>query len=441
MRLTGYRIAFYTLGCKVNIYETELMQQAVTEEGAEIVPFSSAADFYIVNTCSVTNIADQKSRKMLHRAKKQNPAATVIACGCYSELHLKDPAETIGADRIVANADKAKIADVIAGMIAENGLKKAEADEPAAAEKTAEKPVLHLLSAHTRADIKVEDGCDSFCTYCIIPYARGRVRSRAVQDIVSEVSALQAQGVKEFVLAGIHVSSYGKDLPGGETLADLIEAVHAVLQDARLRLSSLEPRIMTEDFVRRIAKLPKLCPHFHLSLQSGCASVLKRMNRHYTPAEYAEAAALLRRYFGDPALTTDVIAGFPGETEEEFEESYQFIRSIGFYELHVFPYSKRAGTPAARMEGQVPDNVKKERTAKLIALSRELSAAYLERQKTGLKEVLTETEEVIDGIPYACGYTREYLRAAVPKEAGLNRFVCGVPEAVLPSGILKLKRP
>ena len=430
MRLSGIRVAFYTLGCKVNIYETELMQQAVQEEGATIVPFSSPAQIYIVNTCSVTNIADQKSRKMLHRAKKLSPEATVIATGCYSELHLQKEAGTIGADVLMPNADKVRVTEVIAGILKLQEQEKAEEKKDRS---------LHLLTAHTRADIKVEDGCDSFCTYCIIPYARGRVRSRSIADILREVRELEDRGVREFVLSGIHVSSYGKDLDTGETLADLVEAVHDTLHDARLRLSSLEPRIMSEDFVKRIARLPKLCPHFHLSLQSGARETLKRMNRHYTPEEYAGAAALLRKYFDDPALTTDVIAGFPGESEADFEESYAFVKKIGFYELHVFPYSKREGTPAAKMPDQVPDSLKKERTARLIALSKELQEAYIRRALDRPLELLTETEETAGGKRYAVGYTREYIRAAAPIEHGLNRFVTGIPEGSLPGGELKLR--
>ena len=440
-RLSGRRIAFYTLGCKVNIYETELMEQAVVSEGAVLVPFSSPADFYIVNTCSVTNIADQKSRKMLHRAKKLNPEAKVIATGCYSELHLTEDAGMLGADLLMPNADKTRVTEVLAGLLTgeECTVPSGEMKEEAPEEDPS--AMLRKLTAHTRADIKVEDGCDSFCTYCIIPYARGRVRSRALPEILEEVTQLEGAGVREFVLAGIHVSSYGKDLSSGETLPDLIEQVHAVLHESRLRLSSLEPRIVTEDFAKRTAALPKLCPHFHLSLQSGSARTLKRMNRHYTPEEYASSAALLRRYFDDPALTTDVIAGFPGETEEDFEESLAFIRRIGFYELHVFPYSRRQGTPAAKMEDQVPDAVKKERAARLIALSEELKEAYIARQIGKQVEILTETCEEIGGTRYAVGYTREYVRAALPEHCGLNRIIRAEAVGVLPGGILELKAP
>ena len=439
--LSGIRIAFYTLGCKVNIYETELMEQAAAGEGAVLVPFSEPADFYIVNTCSVTNIADQKSRKMLHRAKKLNPEALVIATGCYSELHLKEDAAALGADFLMPNADKTQITEVLTELLQkEDRLQAAGKTKEEAPEETLPATLMHL-TAHTRADIKVEDGCDSFCSYCIIPYARGRVRSRALPEILAEVRQLTEAGVREFVLAGIHVSSYGKDLATGETLTDLIEQVHAELHESRLRLSSLEPRIVTEDFARRTSALPKLCPHFHLSLQSGSARTLKRMNRHYTPEEYAESAALLRACFDDPALTTDVIAGFPGETDEDFEESLAFIRRIGFYELHVFPYSRRAGTPAAKMEDQVPDAVKKERAARLIALSEELKQAYIARQTGKNVELLTETIEDVDGTEYAVGYTREYVRAALPASCGLNRIIKAEAEKVLPGGILLLKAP
>ena len=434
------KAALHNLGCKVNAYETEAMGQLLKEAGYEIVPFEEKADVYVINTCSVTNIADRKSRQMLHRARKRNPDAVVVAAGCYVQVAADSLQKDGAADILIGNNRKKDLAVILeeyfagrrktrravetAGQAVGGELPGTPAAAPNAQScvidiaKTREYEALSVSATaeHTRAFIKIQDGCNQFCSYCIIPYARGRVRSRGAAEILEEARTLTAAGYREIVVTGIHISSYGTDMPEGERveLIGLLEMLDRVDGLWRLRLGSLEPRIVTEDFVRRIAALRTICPHFHLSLQSGCDATLKRMNRHYTAAEYAAGCALLRKAFDRPAITTDVITGFPGETEEEFEQTVSFLRQIGLYELHVFPYSRREGTRAAAMPNQVEEAVKKERSARLLALNREASSAYRRSFLGEEKEVLMEEKVTADGAEYLAGYTREYVKAAVP---------------------------
>lgn len=404
------KVALHNLGCKVNAYETESMQQMLEQAGYEIVPFAPGADIYLINTCTVTNIADRKSRQMLHKAKKMNPEAVVIAAGCYVESEKYSGGKVDEAvDIVIGNNCKKDLVDILEAY--EDG-KHLERMTDINHTKEYEELKLDKTAEHTRAYVKVQDGCNQFCSYCIIPYTRGRVRSRKAEEVWQEVSRLAEAGYKEVVLTGIHLSSYGADLEG-ETLLTLIEHIHGIEGIERIRLGSLEPRIMTEEFVAAIAGLPKLCPHFHLSLQSGCDETLKRMNRKYTAEEYYEVCQRLRRYFEDPALTTDVIVGFAGETEEEFSECKQFLEKICFFETHVFKYSIRKGTRAARMENQVPDSVKTVRSNELLALNKENSAKYLQAHLGKEIEVLMEEKTEIDGEVYFTGHTKEYIRIAV----------------------------
>ena len=422
--LKGLRAAFHTLGCKVNIYESEVMEEMLKEAGAEIVPFTEPADLYVINTCTVTNIADRKSRQMIHRAKHLNPDAVLLATGCYAELADDDVLAREGVDLFLGNNEKGNIVPALEAYL-EKGIRPVRT--PIGSIRRIEPLSLKKTHEHSRADVKVQDGCNQFCSYCAIPFARGRIRSKSIEDTVKEITALTENGIREAVLTGIHLSSYGKDLPEGPDLLQLIQAVNEIPGLARIRLGSLEPRIITEEFVRGLMKAEKLCPHFHLSLQSGCQETLKRMNRHYTPEEYAESVRILRAYYDRPAVTTDIIAGFPGETDREFETSCDFAKSIGFYEMHVFKYSRRKGTAADRMEGQVPENVKTERSAQLIALSHEMSAAYRRASEGKLEEVLTEEPVTVKGTPYMAGYTRTYIRALVP---------AGIPENTIVTGTL-----
>lgn len=416
------KAALHNLGCKVNAYETEAMQQLLEENGYEIVPFKEGADVYVINTCTVTNMADRKSRQMLHRAKKMNPDAVVVAAGCY--VQAKEAAGEIdeSIDIVIGNNKKKDLIQILDAFYEEKqGASKAVID----INHTHEYEEMHLnkTAEHTRAYIKVQDGCNQFCTYCIIPFARGRVRSRAKEDVVQEVTELAKNGYQEVVLTGIHLSSYGVDLEG-ETLLSLILAVNEIEGIKRIRLGSLEPRIITEEFVQIISGLEKMCPHFHLSLQSGCDETLRRMNRRYTSEEYYEKCMLLRKYFKNPALTTDVIVGFPGETEEEFAKSKAFIDKVDFYETHIFKYSKREGTKAAVMENQIPEQKKTERSNELLALDREKRAKY-EEQFIGTKvEVLMEEQIEIDGENCQVGHTKEYVKVALKTEENLqNRLI------------------
>ena len=417
----GKKAALHNLGCKVNAYETEAMQEMLEKAGYEIVPFKEGADVYVINTCTVTNIADRKSRQMLHRAWKMNPDAVVVAAGCYVQAQDgkgQDPC----IDIVLGNNHKKDLVRILDEYAAE----RASAAEIEDISRTREYESLHLTKPgdHTRAYIKVQDGCNQFCTYCIIPYARGRVRSRVMEDVLREVRELAEGGYKEVVLTGIHLSSYGIDFDRERHLLELIRAVHEVDGIERIRLGSLEPGIITEEFARELSRIPEICPHFHLSLQSGCDATLKRMNRRYTSAEYAEKCRILRKYFDDPALTTDVIVGFPGETEEEFRASYDFVDSIDFYETHIFKYSRRSGTKAAVMPDQVSEQVKAERSAVMIRLGERKRAAYEKRYVGREVEVLVEEDAVMDGRCVQVGHTKEYIKVALESNEDLkNRIV------------------
>lgn len=430
------KAALHNLGCKVNAYETEAMQQILEEAGYEIVPFSEYADVYVINTCSVTNMADRKSRQMLHRAKKQNPDAIVVGAGCYVQTKEAQALVDESIDIVIGNNKKHELVPLLREYEASHRKMACVADinhEKQAYEELS----LSRTAEHTRAFIKVQDGCNQFCTYCIIPFARGRVRSRELPDVLQEIRTLAKSGYREVVLTGIHLSSYGVD--NGESLLHLIEAVHELEGIERIRLGSLEPRIVTDAFAKRLSELPKICPHFHLSLQSGCDTVLSRMNRRYDTAEYEVGCALLRRYFEHPAITTDVIVGFPGETDEEFEMTERYLERIHFYEMHIFQYSRREGTKAAAMPDQVPEAVKKERSEKLLALghrmSEEFRRYYLGRQVTAL----LEEEFLYDGKRYYTGYTKEYVKVAVETEKDLsNTFVTGTLKTQLTEDIYLL---
>ncbi|MCD8241774.1 MAG: tRNA (N(6)-L-threonylcarbamoyladenosine(37)-C(2))-methylthiotransferase MtaB [Lachnospiraceae bacterium] len=412
--------AFHNLGCKVNAYEMEAMQELMTAHGYEIVSFEERADVYIVNTCSVTNIADKKSRQMLHRAKRRNPEAVVVAAGCYVQSAGEKLLEDAAVDILISNNEKSRLPELLEAWEKEHN---AGAVRDLSREHRYEELSISRTGEHTRAFVKIQDGCDQFCSYCIIPYTRGRVRSRRLPDILAEARRLAEGGCQELVLTGIHLDSYGIDLDG-ESLLTVIEALGKVDGIRRIRLGSLEPRIMTEDFVRALSAQEKLCPHFHLSLQSGCDATLHRMNRRYDTEEFRQCCARLRRYFTEPVLTSDVIVGFPGETEEEFAETLAFLKEIRFYETHVFPYSRRKGTRADRMPDQIPASVKAQRSDILLALSEENSRVYRGCLIGTETEVLLEEPCTIDGASYLVGYTREYVKAAVPAaQASANQIL------------------
>lgn len=411
----GKKVALHNLGCKVNAYEVEAMQQLLEEAGYEIVPFEPGADVYLINTCTVTNIADRKSRQMLHKAKKMNPDAIVVATGCYAQADTEKLKEDTAVDLILGNNQKTQIVEALEEYEKEHA-KQVQVIE---INHTKEYEELSISSTaeHVRAYIKVQDGCNQFCTYCIIPFARGRVRSRKIEEVLSEVETLAAKGYKEVVLTGIHLSSYGVDFPKEEreSLLSLIQAVSRVEGISRIRLGSLEPRIITEEFLEGIVKTGKVCPHFHLSLQSGCNKTLKNMNRRYSAQEYAEKCELIRKFYPAPALTTDVIVGFPQETEEDFEESYEFVKKIHFYETHIFKYSRRHGTKAASMDGQLTEAAKAQRSDRMLELH-EIRAREYEEAMIGKKmELLLEEEIEIDGRPWYVGHSREYVRAVISK--------------------------
>lgn len=443
-------VALHNLGCKVNAYEMDVMQQMLQEEGYVIVPFDEVADIYIVNTCTVTNIADRKSRQMLHQAKARNPKAIVVAVGCYVQTAGKEALSDDCVDLAVGNNRKKDLANILRDFLAERegaeyGADVIDINAPSCdyEEMTLKKPL-----GHTRAYIKIQDGCNQFCSYCVIPYARGRVRSRRWEDIRQEMEGLARTGCKEVVLTGIHISSYGIDFEDeawerGESLTDkretgqrdygsrsklldLLERISDVDGIERIRLGSLEPRIITEKSAARLAENRKLCPHFHLSLQSGCDDTLRRMNRHYTTAEYAAGVEYLRRAFSHPAITTDVIVGFPGETEQEFEETCEFLQRMNLYEIHIFKYSRRKGTRAADMPGQLTNAVQSARSGRLFALEKQQShdfrSFYLGKEVT----VLFEEKKEIDGETYYVGHTKEYVKVAKKKGENLsNRIMTG----------------
>ena len=409
------KVALHNLGCKVNAYEVEAMQQLLENAGYETVPFEEGADVYVINTCTVTNIADRKSRQMLHKAKKMNPDAIVVATGCYAQADTEKLKEDTAVDLILGNNQKTQIVEALEEYEKEHA-KQVQVIE---INHTKEYEELSIASTaeHVRAYIKVQDGCNQFCTYCIIPFARGRVRSRKIEEVLREVETLAAKGYKEVVLTGIHLSSYGVDFPKEEreSLLSLIQAVSRVEGISRIRLGSLEPRIITEEFLEGIVKTGKVCPHFHLSLQSGCNKTLKNMNRRYSAQEYAEKCELIRKFYPAPALTTDVIVGFPQETEEDFEESYEFVKNIHFYETHIFKYSRRHGTKAASMDGQLTEAAKAQRSDRMLELH-EIRAREYEKAMIGKEmELLLEEEIEIDGRPWYVGHSREYVRAVISK--------------------------
>lgn len=426
------RASLHNLGCKVNAYETEAMEQLLLSGGYEIVSFGEPAEVCIINTCSVTNVADRKSRQMLHRAKAKNPNAVIVAAGCYVQAAADTLKKDGAVDIIIGNNRKKELLDILEAYFQSHG----EADTfllDISQTKEYEKLNIDQISDHTRALIKVQDGCNQFCSYCIIPYTRGRVRSRSPQDVLEEGKRLAAKGYKELVLTGIHLSSYGIDAPskgeeqdffaaGRSSPLELVRLLHTVPGVERIRLGSLEPRIVTREFAFALAALPKVCPHFHLSLQSGARDTLKRMNRHYTPEQYQESCGYLREAFDHPAITTDVIAGFPGETEEEFAQTKDFVRGINFYEMHVFKYSRRKGTKAAAMPDQVDEQVKAKRSDELLALEAAMSREYRESFAGKEVEMLLEDKAEIQGTWYRMGYTREYVKMAVPVNALPHAF-------------------
>jgi threonylcarbamoyladenosine tRNA methylthiotransferase MtaB len=436
------KAALHNLGCKVNSYETEAMQQLLENAGYEIVPFAEGADVYIINTCSVTNIADRKSRQMLHRAKKMNPGAVVIAAGCYVQAAGEELKKDEAVDLVIGNNKKTDLVSILEDYFAQNKVTEEETVIDISHTTEYENLSINKIGDHTRAFVKVQDGCNQFCSYCIIPYTRGRVRSRKPQEVVEEIRRMAALGYEEAVLTGIHLSSYGMDFPAEERigLLELIIKVHEIPEIRRIRLGSLEPRIITEEFAAALAGMEKICPHFHLSLQSGCDATLKRMNRRYTAQEYFIGCELLRSAFKNPAITTDIIVGFPGETEEEFETTREYLKKLQFYEMHVFKYSVRNGTRAADMPDQIPESVKTKRSGELLSLEREMSLSYRKSHLGIQTEVLMEEEYEVDGKRYVIGHTREYIKAAVPFEEGIKgRMIKGTLWKMLTDEIIFLK--
>ncbi len=429
------KAALHNLGCKVNAYETEAMQHLLEEAGYEIVPFTQKADVYVINTCSVTNMADRKSRQMLHKAKKNNPDSIVVAAGCYVQTSEKEVLNDLSVDIVIGNDRKHDLVR----LLEEYSLDSVNdtVDDINDGKHDFEELFIDQTKEHTRAFIKVQDGCNQFCSYCIIPYARGRVRSRRFENVIAEVERLAANGFKEVVLTGINLSSYGVDFEEATGLLELIQAVNAVKGIERIRLGSLEPKIVTEHFASELSKLDKICPHFHLSLQSGCDATLKRMNRKYTTKEYERGCELLRKYFVHPAITTDVIVGFPGETEEEFEQTKAYLEHIHFYEMHIFKYSKRKGTRAAVMPDQIDEQIKAARSEKLIALGHDMSKEFRKFYIGKNEEVLFEEKAVIGDKEYFVGYTKEYVKVAKKTDENLeNQIVSGRISGMLTDEIL-----
>jgi len=444
------KVALHNLGCKVNSYEIEVMQQLLIENGYIIVPFATYADIYIVNTCSVTNIADRKSRQMLHKAKKQNPAAIVIAMGCYAQTDIEGAVADESIDLIIGNNKKGELIQILQEFERQREdknvkqtLREAKTLQERtfleiAKEKEYEELKLVQTAEHTRAYIKVQDGCNQFCSYCIIPYARGRVRSRSISNVLEEVEELVAKGYKEIVLTGIHLCSYGIDFEQKTDLLKLIQSVNRVKGISRIRLGSLEPRIITEEFVKELVAMEKVCPHFHLSLQSGCDATLKRMNRRYDTQEYYDKVQLIRKYYVHPALTTDVIVGFPGESQEEFAQTVLFLEKVKFYETHIFKYSRRKGTKADTMINQIPEKDKAARSAILIDAGSKRAIEFREKLIGHEIEVLIEEKQVIMGKVYQVGYTKEYVRVAVATEEDLaNQLIRGIGVRMIADEILE----
>jgi threonylcarbamoyladenosine tRNA methylthiotransferase MtaB len=414
------KAALHNLGCKVNSYETEAMTQLLKKTGYEIVSFQDQADVYIINTCSVTNMADRKSRQMLHKAKKQNPNAVVVATGCYVQTATEKVAQDLSIDLVVGNNRKKDIVEILNEYYAEK-----EAGEQVKEEyvidinHTDEYEDLEIstVTEHTRAHLKIQDGCNNFCSYCIIPYARGRIRSRTMESIKAELERLSASGFKEIVLTGINLSCYDDN---GKKLIDVIEMADNVNGIERIRLGSLDPEVVTEDFVERLGKVKKICPHFHFSLQSGCDKTLKAMNRHYTSDEYYEKCQLIRKYIDNPAFTTDVIVGFPGETEEDYISSREFVKKVKFAELHVFKYSKRDGTVAAKMPNQIDEKIKTLRSEDLIKTGEELTKEFRQAKIGQDTTVLFEEKILLDNKKYWVGHTVDYIKIAVPEKENLE---------------------
>lgn len=436
------KAALHNLGCKVNYYETEAMAQLLEAAGYEIVGFEEKADVYVINTCSVTNIADRKSRQIIHRAKKRNPDSVVVAAGCYVQAAGSKLREDRAVDIMIGNNKKAELAGILEAYFA--GKRAARQECVIDIDRTQEYEQLGIKrgSEHTRAFVKVQDGCNQFCSYCIIPYVRGRVRSRRPEEVVKEAKKLVAEGYQEIVLSGIHLSSYGMDFPEDkpETLLGLMKKLDGIEGLKRMRLGSLEPRIITEEFVEAMAGLKTVCPHFHLSLQSGCDDVLRRMNRHYTGEEFKRSCAVLRRWFDNPAITTDVIVGFPQETDREFGETVKFVRDIRFYETHVFKYSKREGTRAADMDGQVGEPIKSARSDILLGIGRAMSVEYRKSLLGQEREVLMEERMVIGGEAYLTGYTKEYVRAAVLWDEALKgKMVKGILREMVNDELVRME--
>lgn len=420
------RAAFLTLGCKVNQYETDAMKELLEEQDYSIVDFKDEADVYIINTCSVTNMADRKSRQMIHRARKKNPQAVIVAAGCYVQAQEDAIKEEDMADILIGNNKKKDIVPILERYFAEN--QKIEEVIDLSKEQGYEPLFVTNVSGHTRAYLKIQDGCNQFCSYCIIPYTRGRIRSRNPQEILQEVRQLAENGFKEIVLTGIHLSSYGKDL-GTTSLLKIIGEIHEVEGIERIRLGSLEPRIITDDFVKSLISYEKVCPHFHLSLQSGCDETLARMNRKYTTKEYEEALTILRRYYKNPALTTDVIAGFVGETEEEFQSTVEYLEKINLYEMHIFKYSVRKGTRAERMEGHVSEQVKTKRSNVLLEMTARHKKDYESTFLGKEEKVLLEEQIEFEGKTYMQGYTKHYVRVLIP--VGENEGKLGSNQVIL----------
>ena len=456
----GKRIALHNLGCKVNAYELDEIAGSLLARGHEIVPFTEDADIYIVNTCTVTNIADRKSRQMLHRAKKKNPEALVVALGCYVDTDAEGVKKDLCIDIALGNKDKAGLAAVLEEYESarEDDLQKESAAICAGDCIPDTEPASASYRSRTRAYLKIQDGCNLFCSYCIIPFARGRSVSRLPEDVLCEARAVAAQGVKEVVLTGIHISSYGLDFAEGSSrdtgtaengtqqgvaepcantaLTDLIRAINDIPGIGRIRLGSLEPRMVTAETVAALKSADKLCPHFHLSLQSGCDAVLQRMRRRYTTEEFENSVALLREAFENPAITTDIIVGFPGETDAEFAKSREFVERISFYETHVFPYSARKGTTAAKMEGQLTQKEKAARADVLLKLTAERSKAYREHFLEIPQRVLWEEEEAINGKTYLTGHTERYVKVAVAADGADRGIRAGEITTVTPHGFL-----
>jgi len=425
-------VALYTLGCKVNQYETDAMATLFREAGFEVKPFNESADIYVINTCTVTNIADRKSRQMLHRAKKKNQESLVVAVGCYVQVAAEQIEKDVYVDLVIGNDKKKDIVRIINDYFEQNNQENHLIDIHHVNEY--EELKVDQISEHTRAYIKIQDGCNQFCSYCIIPYTRGRVRSRATKDIISEAKSLVANGYKEIVLTGIHISSYGLDFTKkeynksieGEAFIILIEELSGINGLARIRLGSLEPRIVTEAFVKRLVSIPQICPHFHLSLQSGCDETLKRMNRKYDTTDYRMRCDILRKYFDNPAITTDIIVGFPGETDEEFAITKAYLTEIGFAGVHVFPYSKREGTKAAAMKDQVPAALKTKRSRELLDIAKVLNDHYFKQHINKTVEVLIEETIDLGNEKYNIGHSREYIKVVLKYTPNrINMLVSG----------------